>query len=102
MSAYVIVNVRITDPAAYAEYVKYTPGSIAEFGGRFVVRGGRAEKLEGDYEPHRVIVLEFDSLERAKEWWASEGYRGPKAIRQRAASTDMIVVEGLATAQAAR
>src|SRR5512132_525837 len=96
MSAYMIVNIRITDPAAYAEYVKLTPGTLAPFGGRFVVRGGRTEKVDGTYEPHRVVVLEFDSYERAKAWWDSEEYRDAKPLRQRAAVTDMILVDGVA------
>jgi uncharacterized protein (DUF1330 family) len=95
MSAYVIVNIQVTDPELYAEYIKLTPGSIAPFGGRFVVRGGRAERIEGSYEPRRVVVLEFDTYDRAKAWWASEGYREAKALRQRSAITDMILVEGV-------
>jgi uncharacterized protein (DUF1330 family) len=94
MSAYVIVEVAITDPVAYEEYKKLTPAAVAAFDGRFVVRGGQAETLEGDWQPERIVVLEFPTVERAKEWWSSEIYTEAKIIRQRAATTKMIVVPG--------
>jgi uncharacterized protein (DUF1330 family) len=95
MKGYVIVNVDVTDPARYPDYIKVAPASIANYGGRYIVRAGRTEVLEGTYQPKRFVVLEFESYERAKEWWASEEYRQPKAMRQSAARTDMILVEGL-------
>ncbi len=95
MPAYVFVNVEVTDPANYPAYIRVAPDSIHRYGGRYLARGGRAETLEGDLQPARVVVLEFPSLERARQWWASEEYRGPKAMRQAAARTQMIVVEGL-------
>jgi uncharacterized protein (DUF1330 family) len=93
--AYVVVDIEITDPERYKEYVAQVPPSIAAYGGRFLVRGGSAENLEGDWQPNRIVVLEFESLKRAKEWWASEEYKGPKALRQRSSKANMIVVEGL-------
>ena len=96
MPAYVIVDVQIEDPVVYEEYKSLTPASIAAYGGRFVVRGGAAETLEGDWRPGRLVVLEFDTLERAKEWWSSPEYARPKALRQKSATTRMIVVEGVA------
>jgi uncharacterized protein (DUF1330 family) len=95
MPAFVIVQVTINDPVEYETYKKLTPASIAAFDGRFVVRGGGVETLEGDWTPGRLVVLEFPSVARAKEWWASELYAPAKAIRQRVASTQMIVVEGI-------
>lgn len=95
MAAYIIVDVEIKDPERYAEYVKVVPPTIAAFGGRFLVRGGRAENLEGGWQPKRIVVLEFDSLERAKAWWASAQYAAPKRLRQSASVTEMIVVEGV-------
>ncbi|MDN3655227.1 DUF1330 domain-containing protein [Ferruginibacter paludis] len=95
MAAYVIVEVTITDPAAYEEYKKLTPAAIAAYDGRFVVRGGQTASLEGDWNPERIVVLEFPSVERAKEWWSSGIYTTAKAIRQRAATTKMIIVEGV-------
>jgi uncharacterized protein (DUF1330 family) len=96
MPAYVLVNVHVIDKERYAEYVKLAPPCIARYGGRYLARGGRAERLEGDWTPRRVVVLEFDSYERAKEWWASDEYAGPKALRQETATTEMILVDGLA------
>jgi uncharacterized protein (DUF1330 family) len=94
MSAYVIVEVSITDPIEYEAYKKLTPAAIAAFDGKFVVRGAQTETLEGNWQPERIVVLEFPSVERAKEWWNSEEYAPAKAIRQRAATTKMLVVEG--------
>ena len=94
MKAYVIVDVRIEDPARYEDYKKLTPGSLIPYEGKFVVRGGRAETLEGSWKPGRIVVLEFPSMEKAKAWWSSEGYAPAKALRQSASTTEMIVVEG--------
>jgi uncharacterized protein (DUF1330 family) len=95
MSAYVIVDVLIHDPALYEEYKKLTPTTIAAYDGRFVVRGGKTVTLEGDWKPGRMVVLEFPSMERAQEWWDSEVYTKAKKIRQAAAETRMIFVEGI-------
>ena len=95
MPAYVIVDVSIHDHEAYEEYKKLTPASIAAFDGRFMVRGGAAETLEGDWQAGRIVVVEFPSVERAREWWSSENYAPAKAIRQGASTTKMILVEGV-------
>ena len=94
MPAYVIVEVSITDPTAYEDYKKLTPAAIAAHGGKFVVRGGQSESLEGDWQPERIVVLEFPSVEIAKTWWDSPEYNPAKAIRQKSATTKMLVVEG--------
>lgn len=94
MSAFVIAEVTIHDPKEMEEYKKLTPATIAAFGGRFVVRGGQTITLEGDWKPQRMVVLEFPSVERANEWWNSDMYTEAKIIRQRAADTKMIIVEG--------
>ena len=79
-----------------AARVQSDPGLSAAHGHfEFVARGGHAENLEGDWEPGRIVILEFESLERAREWWASEEYREPKAMRQSASTGKMIVVEGV-------
>ena len=96
MSAYIVVQVEVTEPAGYDEYKKMVPSSLAAYGGKFVVRGGACETLEGSWQPRRLVVLEFPSVARAKEWWASSEYRDSKALRQRTAKTEMIVVEGAA------
>lgn len=95
MSAYVIVEVSVTEPVEYEEYKKLTPAAIAAFDGEFVVRGGQTVSLEGDWNPERIVVVKFPTVERAKEWWSSELYTKAKIIRQRTATTKMIIVEGL-------
>lgn len=94
MSAYVIIEVTIHNQAEYEEYKKHTPGSLVEFGGKFIVRGGPVITLEGGWNPERIVVLEFPSVESATSWWNSELYSKAKVIRQRAAKTNMIVVQG--------
>ena len=95
MPAYVIVDISVTDPAIYAEYMKVAPATIANFGGKYVVRGGKAERLEGEWAPRRVVVLEFPSYDRAKAWWASPEYAEARELRERSATANMIVVESL-------
>lgn len=95
MAGYIIADVQITDPEAYEQYKATVPATLAAYGGKFLVRGGRAETLEGDWEPNRVVVLEFDSAEKAKAWWSSQEYAAPKRLRQSASLTRMILVEGI-------
>jgi uncharacterized protein (DUF1330 family) len=95
MAAYILVDVNITDPDEYEAYRKLTPATIAAFGGKFIVRGGATETLEGDWNPGRFVVLEFPSAEQAKAWWESPEYTVAKAIRYRAASSKMILVQGV-------
>ena len=94
MAGYIIVDVQVTDPIAYERYKALVPDTLAAYGGKFIVRGGQAEKLEGDWQPNRIVVLEFESAARAKEWWESQDYAAPKLLRQSASITRMIVVEG--------
>jgi uncharacterized protein (DUF1330 family) len=96
MSAYVIVQVSVNDTERYELYKQMSPGTIAAYGGRFIVRGPKVETLEGTWAPLRLVVLEFPSVERAKEWWNSPEYAEAKALRQATASTQMIVVDGFA------
>lgn len=95
MPAYIIVDITIHNAEKYEGYKKLTPASIATYDGKFIVRGGSTETLEGDWQPGRLVVLEFPSVERAKQWWASEEYAPAKALRQANADTRMILVEGL-------
>jgi uncharacterized protein (DUF1330 family) len=94
MPAYVIVEVSIHDPVAYKEYIKLTPASISAYDGKFIVRGGETIPVEGGWDPDRIVVLEFPTIERAKEWWHSEEYEKAKKIRQASAQTKMIFVDG--------
>ncbi len=94
MKAYVIVDVTINDPVQYEQYKKLTPGSLVPYDGKFIVRGGQTERLEGSWEPGRIVVLEFPSAQQARNWWSSVEYAPAKALRQSAATTQMILVEG--------
>jgi uncharacterized protein (DUF1330 family) len=95
MKAYIIVDVQINDPKRYEDYKKLTPASLKPFDGKFVARGGQTETLEGDWQPGRVVILEFPSIEKAKAWWSSDIYAPAKALRQATAVSRMIVVEGV-------
>ena len=94
MAAYIVAEVTVTDPQGFEAYRQMVPATLAKYGGKFVVRGGAMEKLEGNWEPKRLVILEFESAERARQWWASEEYREAKALRQRTADTNMLVIEG--------
>lgn len=94
MAAYVIAEIDVTDPKGYEEYRKLGPPTIAAYGGRFVVRGGKVEVLEGDWVPKRLVVLEFESVERAKQWWSSKEYSAAKQVKNKTAIANMIIVEG--------
>jgi uncharacterized protein (DUF1330 family) len=94
MSAYVIVDIVVHDPDRYEEYKRLAAPTVAQYDGRYVVRGGHASNLEGSWEPHRIVVLEFPTFGRAKEWWGSPEYAPAKAIRQEIATSEMVVVEG--------
>ena len=71
------------------------PPSLAAYGGRFLVRGGKVETLEGNWAPRRFVIVKFPSLEKAKAWWNSAEYADAKALRQATAKTQMIMVEGV-------
>lgn len=94
MPAYVIVEIEVTDPVGYEKYKAQAGATVEKFGGKYLVRGGKTEVLEGDWQPKRVVVLEFESIERAKQWLHSEDYREPRKMRHATARTRMIVVEG--------
>jgi uncharacterized protein (DUF1330 family) len=95
MPAYVVVEIDVADPVRYESYKAMVPPSLEAFGGRFRVRGGKVETLEGDWSPKRFVIVEFPSVEKAKAWWESAEYAEAKALRQATAKTQMIVVEGL-------
>ena len=94
MAAYIIANVEVTDAATYERYRKEVPATIEHYGGRFLVRGGAVDALEGDFVPKRIVVLEFPSLERAKAWWDSPEYQPLRALRRSASRGDLFVVQG--------
>jgi uncharacterized protein (DUF1330 family) len=95
MPAYVLADVTVTDLPAMEEYRKQVPATLAKYGGRFLVRGGAHQTVEGDWKPNRLVVLEFPSMEQAKRWYASEEYREPLAMRLRAGRTNLVMVDGV-------
>lgn len=94
MAAYIIVQVNVTDPEKYTAYAKLTPASLEAFDGKFIVRGGATEDLEGRWEVPRLVILEFDTVERAKEWYDSPAYKKARSLREGGAEVTMTVVEG--------
>jgi uncharacterized protein (DUF1330 family) len=95
MAAYIVVEVEVRDAERYEDYKRMVPLTLTPYGGRFIVRGGEAEALEGEWSPKRVVIVEFPSVERAKAWWSSAEYAEAKALRQATAHSRMIVVAGV-------
>jgi uncharacterized protein (DUF1330 family) len=95
MPAYVIVNVNTRDPERYEEYKKMAQDAVARFGGRYIVRGGKMEVLEGTWAPTRIVVLQFESYEKALAWWHSDEYASAKQLRQSLSTTDLVIVDAL-------
>lgn len=96
MAAYVIVEVEVHNPEAYTGYAKLSGASVAQYGGRFVVRGGRVEPVEGDWHPQRFVVIEFPSMEQARQWYDSPEYQQARQIRWQNATSKLMFVEGVA------
>ncbi len=95
MAAYVLVDVMVNDSDRYEEYKKLAPPAIAAYGGKYLARGGQTEVLEGDWPLNRFVILQFESVERAKQWHESPEYRQARALRHETTSAKMVVVEGL-------
>jgi len=95
MPAYIIAEVSIHSPVEYEDYKKLTPESLKPYDGKFIVRGGKSETLEGEWNPERIVVIEFPDMGKANGWWNSEGYAPAKALRQRTSYTKMILVPGI-------
>lgn len=96
MPAYMIGDIEVLDPALYDEYRKGVPATLEPFGGRFIVRGGRTEVLEGSWSPRRCVMIEFPSMEQLKAWYTSPAYAPLIELRQRAAKAHLTAVEGVA------
>jgi uncharacterized protein (DUF1330 family) len=94
MAAYIIAEIQVTDPAAYDEYRPLAAASIARFGGRFLVRGGKLDLLEGETQPERVVVIEFPDADTARRWYHSDEYQTALKIRQVASRGRVFLVEG--------
>ena len=95
MPAYVIADVHVKDPERYQQYRTMVPASLEKYGGKFLVRGGKLETLEGGRKPGRLVVLEFPSVEQARRWYDSPEYREARALRLSTAESDVVIVEGV-------
>ena len=95
MAAYVIAEIDIFDPVMFEQYRAQDGPSIDRYGGKFIVRGGARDRVEGNWEPKRLVIIEFDSMERARQWYHSPEYRDVVGLRHRSANTNLIFVEGL-------
>jgi uncharacterized protein (DUF1330 family) len=96
MPAYIVLNVTVRERETYDRYKQLAARSVAAYGGRYLVRGGATETLEGQWRPSRFVILEFPTLEQGKAWWTSPEYGPAKALRQSCADTEMVLVEGVA------
>jgi len=95
VKAYLVADIEITDPAGYAEYRKTVGASIAAFGGRFLTRGGAAEVVEGNWNPKRLVIVEFPTMERLRAWYASPAYAPALALRKGSAVSNLVMTEGV-------
>ena len=94
MAGYVIAEVDVHDTALFEEYRKLVPPTIAQYGGKYLVRGGATDSKEGGWNPKRVVVLEFASADQARKWYHSPEYAPALAIRLKSAKAKMVIVEG--------
>lgn len=96
MPAYIILDITVTDPTGYADYKELAPPALAKYNGKYLARGGNVEPLEGDWNPSRVVILEFPDAERASAWINSSEYAPARALRHKYATSRTILVEGVA------
>ena len=94
MAVYVIGEIEVTDQATYDDYRKQVPATVTKYGGRFIMRGGKVETLEGGWAPKRIVALEFPSMEQAQKWYRSAEYAPLIKLRQKASRGKLILVEG--------
>lgn len=95
MTAFVLVDIAVTDPELYEEVKQRTPPIVAQYGGRYLARGGETLVLYGDWKPERLVLLSFDSLEQAKTWESSPEYAVVKQLRDRCARVNMVMLPGI-------
>ena len=95
MTAYVIADIEVLDPAGYETYRQQVPATIAAYGGRYLARGGATEVLEGSWSPRRCVILEFPGMAQLKAWWDSPEYQPLRAIRERTTRSHLVATEGL-------
>ena len=95
MPAYLFANVEVTDAAGYEQYKQRISATIEAYGGRYLVRGGATEVLEGEWVPKRMVILEFADMTRLKAWYRSPEYRPLLELRQATATSTLVAVEGV-------
>jgi uncharacterized protein (DUF1330 family) len=95
MTAYIIIDMNITDPLRFEEYNMLAAPTVELYGGKFLAHGGTTEILEGSWAPGHLVILQFDTVEQAKEWLNSTEYHEPRRLRHEAAVSNMIVSEGV-------
>ncbi len=95
MAAYFIVDLEVTDRDRFKDYADAVPSTISAYGGRYLIAGGSVETIEGDWDPKRIIVIEFESLERAREWCGSEKYRELRELRRETSQAKILLVNGV-------
>ncbi len=95
MAAYILVDAQVNDPAKYERYRALAPAAIAKYGGRYLVRGGATTVLEGEWQPHRVVVLEFPTVDAARRFYDSPEYCEARTLREGAVRMSIFVVEGV-------
>ncbi|PHR30043.1 MAG: D-fructose-6-phosphate amidotransferase [Fluviicola sp.] len=95
MSAYAILDLEIFDVEKLQEYKNIAPEIIKKFGGKIIVRGGEPNIVEGNWNPKRVVIIEFPSYEIANDWWNSEDYRKATELRNKGANTNAIIIDGI-------
>ena len=94
MAGYIVADIEITDPDQYQTYSKQVAATLEPYGGKFLVRGGSPATLEGDWKTKRFVILEFPSVEQAKNWYGSPEYSAIKGIRHRSALSKLLLVQG--------
>ena len=95
MAGYIVADIEITDPDEYQKYAQQTAATLEQYGGKFLVRGGQPETLEGDWKAKRIIILEFSRVEQAKLWYGSSEYSAIKGIRHRSTISNILLVDGV-------
>ena len=95
MTAYLVADIEVTDAVGYVEYRRIVGESIAGFGGRFLTRGGTTEVVEGSWNPKRLVIVEFPSMEQLRAWYASPAYAPALALRKRCAVSNLVMTEGI-------
>jgi uncharacterized protein (DUF1330 family) len=95
MAAYVLGEIEVIDPAGYEDYRKQVLAVVSKYGGKFIVRGGRIEALEGGWAPKRMVLLEFPSIEQAMKWYRSPEYAPLIKLRQKASRGRLLALEGV-------